>query len=588
LKAPRLDSLTLDRLPTFLAGLLCATLTFDQLAMPAAPQDPGAIPAFASAFAGLAARERLVSFPLGVGAAIVALVVLLRHGALGSRRGKLEGAAILLLFLSGVLVTLVVGPVARDIARLAIEAPWTAVSAQFARWRLWHSVELAGAWAVLALFLSAGRQPLPVGDEASSFGLSPHHRTLLFLLGTATFFQGYDNFIVSMALPYIGRDLGASTGGLGLALSAIRVGALVSIVFGWIADRSGRRGMLLITIVAYTMATAATGLSRGMGDFVALQLVAQIFLVTELSVAQVVVTEEFPVNFRSVGQGLLGTFGALGAGLAAVLFPLFQATPLGWRGLYFVGIAPLLLTAYLRRSLPETARWHRARGRGETTRARVRELVDPATRPRFVCLLAVSFAIGCAAAPAFGFASYHATEAFGWSPTDVSAMVLLGGGLGMAGWFCWGLLAERAGRRSVGAVALAGTGAATWLYYATPWLAPAFASLVFMEAGAMVALNALGTEVFPTRLRSTAKSWITNAGVVGAVAGMGAVGLFSAALGGADRVIRLCALLPVLSAACLLAVPETRGLELEEISEASPTKHVAASRGRHVVAGDAT
>ena len=382
------------------------------------------------------------AFPLGVGASIVTLIVLLRHGAYASRRGMLQGVAILVLFVSGLLATLVGEPLVREIERVSTSGSLQAIFPLFERWGSWHRVELGLSLAVLALLLIAQRQPAAAVAETSAFGLTPRHRTLLFLLGTATLFQGYDHFIASMALPYIGRDLGASQGTLGLALSAIRVGALVSIVFGRVADRRGRRGMLLVTIVAYTLATAATGLSRGITDFVVLQLLAQIFLVTELSVAQVVITEEFPVAFRSLGQGLLGTFGALGAGLAAVFFPLFQATPLGWRGLYFVGIAPLLLTAYLRRSLPETARWHDARRRGETLRARVSELVSGEMSPRFVCLLAMAFAVGCAASPGFGFASYRATEAFGWSPAEVSAMVLFGGGLGMAGWFCWGLLAE--------------------------------------------------------------------------------------------------------------------------------------------------
>ncbi len=580
--------LNLERLPILLAGLLCAAMTFYGFALPAPPRDTEALSAFAEEFARLAARERLSSFPLGVGASIVTLIVLLRHGAYASRRGLLQGVAILVLFVSGLLATLVGEPLVREIERVSTSGSLQAIFPLFERWGSWHRVELGLSLAVLALLLIAQRQPAAAVAETSAFGLTPRHRTLLFLLGTATLFQGYDHFIASMALPYIGRDLGASQGTLGLALSAIRVGALVSIVFGRVADRRGRRGMLLVTIVAYTLATAATGLSRGITDFVVLQLLAQIFLVTELSVAQVVITEEFPVAFRSLGQGLLGTFGALGAGLAAVFFPLFQATPLGWRGLYFVGIAPLLLTAYLRRSLPETARWHDARRRGETLRARVSELVSGEMSPRFVCLLAMAFAVGCAASPGFGFASYRATEAFGWSPAEVSAMVLFGGGLGMAGWFCWGLLAERIGRRSVGAAALAGTAGATWLYYATPWLAPAFALLVFMEAGALVALNALGTEVFPTRLRSTAKSWITNAGVLGAVAGMAAVGLLSETLGGADRVIRLCALLPLLSAASLLAVPETRGLELEEISETSPSARLSAPRRRQAGSADST
>jgi MFS family permease len=580
--------LNLDRLPIFLAGLLCAAMVFYEFALPAPPPNAEALSAFATEFARLAARERLSSFPLGVGTSIVTLIVLLRHGAYASRRGMLQGAAILVLFVSGLLTTLFGEPLVREIERVSASGSLTALPPLLERWASWHSVELGLSLAVLAFLLIAHREPVPAVAETSALGLTPRHRTLLFLLGTATLFQGYDNFIVSMALPYIGRDLGASQGALGLALSAIRVGALVSIVFGRVADRRGRRGMLLFTIVAYTLATAATGLSRGINDFVILQLLAQIFLVTELSVAQVVIAEEFPAAFRSLGQGLLGTFGALGAGLAAVFFPLFQATPLGWRGLYFVGIAPLLLTAYLRRSLPETARWQDARRRGETERAHVSELASREMGPRFASLLAVASAVGCAASPAFGFASYHATEAFGWSPAEVSAMVLLGGGLGMAGWFCWGLLAERVGRRSVGAVALAGTGGATWLYYATPWLAPAFALLVFMEAGAMVGLNALGTEVFPTRLRSTAKSWITNAGVVGAVAGMAAVGVLTDTLGGADRVIRLCALLPLLSAASLLAVPETRGLELEEISEASHGAGVPEPRRRHAGSSDST
>ena len=54
-------------------------------------------------------------------------------------------------------------------------------------------------------------------ERSAIAGLDERHRVLLFLLGTVTFFQGYDTFIVSMALPYIGRDLGASEGTLGFA-----------------------------------------------------------------------------------------------------------------------------------------------------------------------------------------------------------------------------------------------------------------------------------------------------------------------------------------------------------------------------------
>ena len=68
-------------------------------------------------------------------------------------------------------------------------------------------------------------------------------------------------------------------------------------------------------------------------------------------------------------------------------------------------------------------------------------------------------------------------------------------------------------------------------FYRTPVLFPSFAALVFFESGITIALTALSTECFPTVLRATARAWVTNAGVVGAVLGLGLVGALSAAHG---------------------------------------------------------
>jgi MFS transporter, putative metabolite:H+ symporter len=456
--------MSLDRLPVALAALLCAAVAYVRIHLPETPAAAEALPAFAAEFAGFARRERMWLFPLGVATSISTLIVLFRHGALASRRGALQAAAAAVLFASGLFTMLVGEPLAREIVRRTDDGAVEGLAPLVEQWASGHSLQLALVVAVLGCLVAAQRSPAPEAASTSAHDLTARHRTLLFLLGSATLFQGYDNFIVSMALPYIGRDLAASQGSLGFALSAIRVGALVSIVFGRIADRHGRRRMLLATILAYTVATTATGLSRGIAQFVVMQLLAQIFLVTELSLAQVVITEEFPASFRSRGQGMLGAFGALGAGLAAMLFPPLQESALGWRGLYFLGIAPLLFVTFLRRSLPETARWQAARQRGETERASVAELVAGESRGRFFVLLALGFALGACASPAFGFASYRATNGFGWSPSEVSAMVLLGGGLGTGGWFVFGSLADRLGRRAVGMATFAGTGLAAALF----------------------------------------------------------------------------------------------------------------------------
>jgi len=562
----------IDHVPIVLCAALCAALATFLLRAPqsAAVADRAA---FAAQLAHAATQERRVLMPLGVLTSIATMLVLLRHGALRSRRGGLQAAAVVALFGSGLLSLFETEPTARRmVAALGTDAP---VASLFWRLGFDHWLHLGLSAAALACLAVAARLAPTEEDDAVVAGLDPRHRLLLFLLGTATLFRGYDQFIVSMALPYIGRDLDASERALAIALSIIRVGALVSVAIGYAADRRGRRGLLVATILAYTVATAATGLSTSLATFVAFQLCAEIFLVAELALAQVVIAEEFPARARSLGQGLLGTFGALGAGMAALLFPLFQESTVGWRGLYFVGLAPLLLVAYLRRSLPETTRWQAARAQAEV---RAVELVSPALRVRFMALLALGFALGVATAPAFAFASYRASERFAWTPSQVSAMVLFGGGVGMLGWFLAGVLAERIGRRALGVAAFAGSSAAAFVYYASGWLAPAFTALVFFEAGSIVALNALGTELFPTRLRAAAKSWITNAGVVGSVAGMAAVAALGSLVGGADAAIRLVSVLPVLACGAVLLVPETRGLELEEITGLTSTSPVRAPR----------
>jgi MFS family permease len=82
----------------------------------------------------------------------------------------------------------------------------------------------------------------PPVTETLPSGLTARHRTLLLLVGTATLFEGYDRFIVALALPYIGHDLGTGEGALATALGISRAGALLAIVLGRLADRHGRDG----------------------------------------------------------------------------------------------------------------------------------------------------------------------------------------------------------------------------------------------------------------------------------------------------------------------------------------------------------
>src|SRR5262249_11063157 len=108
-----------------------------------------------------------------------------------------------------------------------------------------------------------------------------------------------------------------------------------------------------------------------------------------------------------------------------------------------------------------------------------------------------------------------------------------------------------------------------------PVLFPAFAALVFFESGITIAVTALSTECFPTVLRATARAWVTNAGVVGAVLGLGLVGALSGRMGGHAAVVALLGLVRLFLAQLVFLLPETVGQELEQGSGGRSVAHAA-------------
>jgi putative MFS transporter len=393
--------------------------------------------------------------------------------------------------------------------------------------------------------------------------LTRDHRRLLVLLGAATLFDGYDRSIATLALPYIGRDLEADEATLGFALSIIRLGALGAAFCGTLADRLGRRRVLLFTVAGYTLATVATGFSTGIPDFVAYQLVATLFLTAEVILANVVVAEELPPDRRASGIGFVGALGALGSSLAATLFPLVHPTAWGWRGLYLIGALPLLLIAYARRTLPETARWQRIDPAGA---GRVRDLLAPRLRSRFALVASALFLAMMTESPGFSFASYHATHAHGFSPAGVSALLVTASAAGFLGWILGGRLSDRLGRRLVAAIGLGTGGIAQAVFYTTPLLLPTIAVMILGNATGMAVVYTYATELFPTHLRATARAWIGYLGVLGATAGLGLVGLLAPSFGGAASVLTLLAVGNLVAAVLLVAfLPETRARDLDAI-----------------------
>ncbi|HEX2881286.1 MAG TPA: MFS transporter, partial [Polyangiaceae bacterium] len=196
--------------------------------------------------------------------------------------------------------------------------------------------------------------------------LTSYQRRLLVFLSVATFFEGYDFLALMQVLPALRKSFEIDHAAAGVLFTVVNAGTIMAYLLIRKADRWGRKRVLGITIAGYATFTGLSGLAPNIYVFGLLQLAARVFLVAEYATAMVVAAEEFPADRRGMALGVIQTFTSLGGILCAALVPMLVKTEYGWRSVYLVGVIPLLILAYARRSLKETQRFAATAGSAGT------------------------------------------------------------------------------------------------------------------------------------------------------------------------------------------------------------------------------
>jgi putative MFS transporter len=391
---------------------------------------------------------------------------------------------------------------------------------------------------------------------------------VLGLLGTAELFDHYDLGLLTLALLQIQAGLGVAEDEVGSLVSLVRLGVLPALLAGLLADRFGRRRLLLVTVVAFTLTTFLTAFVQTPAQFAAVQFLTRACLYAETSLAVVVLAEELSARDRGWGLGVLGALGALGHGVAALVFAFVELLPFGWRALYALGALPLLAIAWLRRGLPETERFAQARAaRAERWFAPVLALLRMYPG-RLALLLAAVLPLEFVAIVAATFMAKTLQEVHGWSPGGVTGLYVVGGALAIVGNVAAGLWSDRIGRRATVVLLVIAYGCACLGFYnSTGWsVAPLWIAMIFASQGAAVLFKALGSELFPTSYRSTASVVRAAVGTLFGSLGLWLESQLYPSAGSHAAVIT--GLLPVLALTLLVAwrLPETATRELEEIA----------------------
>ena len=437
---------------------------------------------------------------------------------------------------------------------------------------------------------------------------TPDQRRTLVAAALGWMLDAFDAMLYALVLAYIMRDLGMSKAVSGfLATLTLLASGIGGVLFGFIADRIGRKRALMLSILTYSLCSFASGLSTSILMLAIFRFILGLGMGGEWNTGATLVAETWPTELRAKAIAIVQSSWAIGYALAALVAGIVLHFA-NWRMVFFVGILPAIITLWIQNRVPESEMWRehlrlarlnvapasRRLSREHLALARSNSENDTLSQP----------AVETQAAPdhssfarifqppyarhtfALLFANFFGMFAwwglFTWLPPYLSLPVSQGGrgfgvmgtttllvGLNLFGMFpgyaSFGWVADRLGRRNSYLLYTLIAAIVVPLYALArePWLLMILGTVTaFFGTGFFSGSGIIGSEIFPTRLRARALGFTYNgARTMSSIAPyiIGRVGQSK----GLSWAFYLCAASFFLSTLTATQLPETRGKHLE-------------------------
>jgi SHS family lactate transporter-like MFS transporter len=285
------------------------------------------------------------------------------------------------------------------------------------------------------------------------------------------------------------------------------VGALL---FGVLADRYGRRPVLMFNILSFSVIELACAFAPSLGVLLMLRALFGIAMGGEWGVGAALAFETLPTEGRGTFSGILQEGYAFGSILASAAFALFFHS-IGWRGLFILGASPALLVFYVNARVQESPVWtaaarkRRANPEREAFSHKVGMLRSFLPTFLFLILLMTAFM-------SFSHGTQDVYPTFlevqmKLSPRLVGTIGVIYGFAQIAGGFVFGTLSERWGRKRaiIAAALLSLLAVPAWAYgHSALTLAVGAVVMQFMVQGAWGVVPAYLAELTPAPVRATA------------------------------------------------------------------------------------
>jgi MFS family permease len=325
-----------------------------------------------------------------------------------------------------------------------------------------------------------------------------------------------DVMLYALVLGEVQRSLHLSAAMGGAMMSATLIAAAIGgMGFGWFADRFGRVRALTASVLVYSIGTALCGFAQTAGQLLFFRVLLGLGMGGEWASGAALVAETWPSRNRGKALALVQSSWAvgyaLGAAVVAVVMPRF-----GWRAVFFAGVAPALITLWIRRRVREPEEWQRDR----PSRPPIGRLFQHESGRNVLICATMN------AATLFAWWGL-----FTWVPRFLSMPVAEGGrGLSIVqtsawtivmqtgtflGYVVFGYLADRFSRKYtyIGYLLVAALMVPLFAFVQSPNALLLIGPLVgFFGTGYFSGFSVITSELFPTALRGSAMGFVYNAG----------------------------------------------------------------------------
>ncbi len=344
------------------------------------------------------------------------------------------------------------------------------------------------------------------------FNWTSTQRNVAFASFASWTLDAFDFFILVFVLSDIATNFHTEISHVSLAIMlTLAVRPIGALLFGRLAERFGRRPILMVNILMFSIFELLSAWSPTLGTFLAFRVIYGIAMGGVWGVASSLAMETIPDRSRGLMSGIFQAGYPCGYLLASIIFGLFYAS-VGWRGMFLIGALPVLLLPFIYFKVPESPVWLAARERKEST------ALMPVLRSHWKLCVYLVLLMAC-----FNFFSHGTQDLYptflkvqhGFDPHTVSIIAICYNIAAMLGGVFFGTLSEKIGRKKAMMIAacLALPVIPLWAFSTGSVMIGLGAFLMqFMVQGAWGVVPTYLTELVPANTRAVLPGFVYQLG----------------------------------------------------------------------------